>query len=445
MRKPLSILAIAALVILATRPPAGAQAWNIDARSVGMSGIGGDQNVFAQTIAEARGDHSIVLPLGLLQVWKDHNVFHPSKPEFDPARAVEYAANPLHLQFGRSGSSAGARFVYDVRNAQLQRNLSVYEGFTPASMRASGLVAPKYGHTFWLDDARSGKRQGIFVGAGPHLSLRTNLVSDDRLVQALDSGVNAAPNQRLTMRNATTAQFAAAITGGYRARFAASAEPGASPASAYLSVNVNYLRGIHYEDVDLGLQLQTGRDGTLTSTAGPALALTRQLATGGNGVSFDLGVGVTYKGFELGFSGNNLANRINWHGATRRPYALNSLFDGTGSLVKGPELQVGGVRIISPTDYRGNLGFRSRAFSVQTELTRASQKTWFNGGLELNFSRLQFRGAASLAREEWHPSAGLSVAMKRTLWLDLAGFETTANIERERRFGVATSLRWSPR
>jgi hypothetical protein len=312
-------------------------------------------------------------------------------------------------------------------------------------MRASVLVAPKYGYTFWFGDADSGKRQGIFVGGGPHLSLRTNLVTDDRLVTALDSGVNAAPNQRLTLRNGSTAQLAAAITGGYRARVAASSENGASPASAFLSVNVNYLRGIRYEDIDLGLQLQTGRDGTLTSTAGPALAFTRQMSTSGNGVSLDLGIGLTFKGLEVGFSGNNVGNRIHWHDPKRRPYALNNLFDGNATFLKGAELQVAGVRVISPTDYRGNLGFRSRAFSVQTELTRASQKTWFNGGLELNFSRLQFRGAASLAREEWHPSGGLSVGMTRTFWLDLAAFETTANIEREGRFGLATSIRWAPR
>src|SRR5262249_28231021 len=161
-------------------------------------------------------------------------------PNFDPARAIEYAANPFYLQFGRDGSSAGAQFVHDIRNAQLQTNLSAYQGFLPGSMRTSGLVAPKYGHTFWFGPPDSGRRQGIFVGGGPDLSMRTDLVTDDALVTALSTGGIATPNQRLTLRNASTAQLAGAITGGYRGRFATGA---ANDSAAFVSVNVNYLRG----------------------------------------------------------------------------------------------------------------------------------------------------------------------------------------------------------
>ena len=82
-----------AIVTLVTFPRiSAAQSWNIDARSVGIGGIGGPQNVFATTIAEDRGDRSIVLPLGLLQVLRDRNIFSSSSRDFDPVRVIEYAS-----------------------------------------------------------------------------------------------------------------------------------------------------------------------------------------------------------------------------------------------------------------------------------------------------------------------------------------------------------------
>ena len=100
------------------------------------------------------------------------------------------------------------------------------------------------------------------------------------------------------------------------------------------------------------------------------------------------------------------------------------------------------LRVVAPEDYRGNLAFRTRTFSFQGEIARAADDTSVHGGLELLLERLQFRGAASRVHDEWLPSGGLSLGMTRRFWLDLATFMTTANIERERRFAVATSVRW---
>jgi hypothetical protein len=93
------------LLVLGLANRASAQAWNIDARSIGMGGAGGSQNPVATTMAEQRGDRTIVLPLGLFQVFRDRNIFDPHSPDFDPMRAVELVTNPMHLEFGRSGSS----------------------------------------------------------------------------------------------------------------------------------------------------------------------------------------------------------------------------------------------------------------------------------------------------------------------------------------------------
>ena len=438
------LLAVATLCVLPAA--AGAQAWTIDARSVGLGGIGGDDNIAAQALAEDRGDRSIVLPLGLFQVWQDRDVFKPNSAQFDPARAIEYASNPLHLQFGRSKSSAGASFVHDLRNASLSRDLVAYSGFAPASMVASGLIAPKYGQTFWFQPEDRPIRHGLFVGAGPHFSIRTNVATDPVFVQAFDRNLGGpAPNQDFSLRSDTSAQGAAAITGGYRGRFEPASfwSVGAPIRAAFVSANFNYLHGFRYEDVDLALRLATGNDGLLVANSGDVpLAFTRLTSGKGRGMSVDVGLGISLGKLELGFSGNNLGNRITWRNLSARPYVLPSLFSGNSEFARGTEAQLPLLRVVAPEDYRGNLAFRTRTFSFQGEIARAADDTSVHGGLELLLERLQFRGAASRVHDEWLPSGGLSLGMTRRFWLDLATFMTTANIERERRFAVATSVRW---
>jgi hypothetical protein len=446
MTRLIRILLLAAATLCIMPAAAAAQAWTIDARSVGLGGIGGDDNIAAQALADFRGDRSIVLPLGVFQLWQDRDVFKPKSPQFDPARAIEYASNPLHLQFGRSKSSAGASFVHDLRNATLSRDLGAYSGFAPTSMVASGLISPKYGPTFWFQPADRPVRHGLFVGAGPHFSIRTNVATDPFFVQAFDEDVGGPmPNQSFSLRNDTSAQGAVAITGGYRGRFAPAAEGsvGTPTRAAFVSVNFNYLHGFRYEDVDLALRLATGSDGLLVASGGNApLAFTRLTSGSGRGMSLDLGLGISLGGLELGFSGNNIGNRITWRNLTARPYLLPNLFTGNSEFVRGAEAQLSSMRVVAPEDYRGNLGFRSRILSFQGEIARAADDTSVHGGLELLLERVQFRGAASRIRDEWLPSGGLSVGITRGFWLDLATFMTTANIERERRFALATSIRW---
>jgi len=445
-------IAALAIVTVVSFPRAGAaQSWNIDARSVGIGGIGGPQNVFATTIAEDRGDRSIVLPLGLLQVLRDRSIFSSSSRDFDPVRVIEYASQPLHLEFGRSRSTAGAAFVHDIRNAQLNPDLGAYQGFVPASMTAGGLLAPKYGHTFWVRGSEGGTRHGIYAGVGPHLALRTALQTDPGLLSALDLGAEPSTyaNRRFELQNDSTAQLAAALTAGYRGRFArggASPDEGRRSEAGFVSVNVNYLHGIRYENVGLALRLDTDALGMLTSSdaSDAPLAFNRRTYSSGRGVSFDVGVGLSLGAFEMGLSGNNLGNSITWRHGSRRPYALDNLFSGAPTLNRGQQTPLSNLRLTSPADYRGNLSFRGRALSLHGEVARESQNTWFKGGLEYVHDRLQFRGASSVLDDDWLPSAGVSVRVTSRFWLDMAGFTTMSNVEHERRYAVASSIRWAP-
>ena len=127
------LLAVAMLCILPAT--AGAQAWTIDARSVGLGGIGGDDNIAAQALAEDRGDRSIVLPLGLFQVWQDRDVFKPNSAQLERLQ-FRGAASRVHDEWLPSGGlSLGItrRFWLDLATFMTTANIERERRFAVAT------------------------------------------------------------------------------------------------------------------------------------------------------------------------------------------------------------------------------------------------------------------------------------------------------------------------
>jgi len=114
---------------------ASAQNWSFDARKIGLGSPGDDENLATQMIAEARNYGTVALPFGLVQVMRDFDRLKPTNDEFDLIRTMEYAASPLHYTFGRDTTDSGSRFVEDIRNATLHRDLNYYRGFRPPTSR----------------------------------------------------------------------------------------------------------------------------------------------------------------------------------------------------------------------------------------------------------------------------------------------------------------------
>ena len=108
---------------------ASAQNWSFDARKVALGSPGTGENLASKMIEEEGQYKSIVLPFGLIQVFRDFDRLDPSKDNFDVILTMEYAAAPLHYTFGRDAASAGQTtpglntFVTDIRNATLSRDL----------------------------------------------------------------------------------------------------------------------------------------------------------------------------------------------------------------------------------------------------------------------------------------------------------------------------------
>src|SRR5690348_2400201 len=87
--------------------PGWAQNFSGDARNIALQAAAGQTNFASELAMDAHPYRSIVLPLGLFQVFKNTDIFDPGKDTFDPIRVMELAANPLHYTFNRNEGDSG--------------------------------------------------------------------------------------------------------------------------------------------------------------------------------------------------------------------------------------------------------------------------------------------------------------------------------------------------
>jgi hypothetical protein len=426
---------------------ASAQNWSFDARQIALGGVGGAEDIGSAMIDEQQPYRAIVLPFGLFQVLKDFDIYKPDSPKFDPIRAAEYAASPIHYIVGRDDGATGLRLVSDIRNARLSRDLNAYRGFTPAStIKEQGISAPSWGGTIKLARRPGGAFQGIYIGAGPYLTTQTVGTIDERLVALLGSGTPVfVPNTSFGLSDATAIQLALAVTGGYRARFALPAGVGqtAETDGIYVAANYRSLFGFRYEDADFGLRLDTDAAGLLTVNPRVIpLAITRHESSSGRGHAIDVGIGAVLGGLQVGFGANGIANRIEWRDVGQIRYTLPSLMSG-GGFIESARTPVADLRVELPVDYRVHGAYASNGWTGAVEYGHGFQGTTFRFGAERMFSMVALRGGARYVRDRWEPSGGLGIALTRRLGLDVAAFGTSANIERKRHMAIATSLRIS--
>jgi hypothetical protein len=441
-------LGVVFLSLLAVTP-ASAQNWSFDARKVGLGSPTGGENLASRTIDDEREYKTIVLPFGLIQVLRDWDRLNPSNDDFDLVRTIEFAAAPLHYTIGRERSDSRADdFIVDIGNGELSRDLNTYKGFIPVNQpAAAGLAAPNWGKTFRVSEGAGGSFHGVYVGAGPYISMRTVPTIDESLINILSAGEAIyLRNTSLNATNTTEGQLALAIAGGYRGRFAwaPGVGGGTDREGLYVAANYNYLHGFRYEDIDFRLRMDTDGAGLLTVNPllPPPLFVTRTNAESGVGMAIDVGVGAVVNNWELGFGANGLGNRIEWTDVERTTYFHSNLVSGDGDLTEGVPVPVGDVRVELPIDYRANLGYDVERWAAVAEFGRGYQGTSFHGGGELRFGPIDLRGGAVYSRELWNPAGGVGFNMSDTASLDVAVYSNSANVERKRNPAIAVSLRF---
>ena len=429
-----------------------AQNYSFDARRISLGGIanaGKVNSVFEMNPKKAEY-RSIVIPLGLIQVFRNTEVFDPDHVDFDLVRAIDYVANPLHLGFNRSQDEGQFDFLGDIRDAQLDRDLNSYRGFTPpAEFVAEGLIAPSWGRTFKFLNLGNNSSQGIYLGVGPYLSLGTDLRVDPGLIDILESDVDVTiPATDFLVTNRSSEQLAMAITGGYRAKFGLSGQAvvGESEANGiYFSANYHYLKGFRYDDLDINLNIETDSAGliTLLPTSTP-LVIDQLTSTSGNGFALDFGVGVILDNWEFGFSADGIANRINWKNLKLTQYDLTNLLTGQTFADRSLPAPSTTIEVNLPLRYAGNMGYHANNWSVLADFGYGFEDFSFHGGTEYRLSRLAFRAGNSFSKDSWNPSGGVGLNLTRRLSFDVALFSTTASIQQVREVAFATSLRINP-
>ena len=421
-----------------------AQNLSPDARRIALGGGGDTNNLASKMAGDAEPYISIPIPLGLFQVLNNRKFFDPNDPQFDPVRAVEYAADPLHLTLNRNSGGVGNRFVTDIVNAKISRDLNAYRGFAPApKIEATGLASAAWGKTIHIKgDAAAGGSHGIFVGAGPYVSLGTNLSFDQGLIDLLASSTNVyRPNSTFVIGDTTTGQGAVAITGGYRGHFLGGVAEHRRE-GLYVATNYNYLHGIHYDTADLRLRFDTDSGGlvTLQPTTVP-ISVSRTKSETGNGLAMDVAAGVVTEHWDVSGGVDGIGNRITWKDLSSRQYVLRSLVNGADFVSTPGPAPAGSRRVTLPVRYSASGIYHEDKWSVATEAGRGFQGLNFGAGAEYSLGPIVLRGGSRYTRHLWHGASGIGFNLTRRFGIDVAAFQTSTNIEEDRRVAFAVSLR----
>jgi hypothetical protein len=403
--------------------------------------------VASHLVERQRRYKSIVIPVGLVRVIKNINVFYPNREDFDFSSAVEYATRPLHMVLGRVENHPGFRqFFDDIRDARLNDDLNAYSGFETNRLDfVEGLIAPNWGYTFMLhEDDRS--FQGIYVGAGPYLAVRADYNVNSEFKKILDgSGNTYIPDATLALGGGTRQETTLDITGAYNARFPIFESDGeaARRNGMYVVANYHFLHGFRYDEVNADLSLHTDAAG-LVPPDQPSTPLTMewQTSTNGNGLALDFGTSFVRNRWEFGGGVSGVANHITWSKLTRHEVTLVNLEDGSEFVhVKIPPLPGVTTRIELPVTYTGDLSYHREKWSLYNEYSRGFQGHNFRSALEYRLGAIELRGAARMSQGDWFASGGAGFNLGRNFGVDVAAFGTQTFLEADRHLALAISFR----
>jgi hypothetical protein len=428
---------------------AHAQGYSGDARKIAMGGIGYSDSVTAKMGGDVNSYRSIVVPLGIIQLIQDIDRFDPNDDRFDPILLVEYAVNPLNFMFERESEGPRGRFITDAVNGTMSRDLNDYRGFLPENrIQAEGLIDPSWGYTFKFYKQKNGSFQGFYVGAGPYISLKTDLNFDKNLIEILNSTTPLyLANGSFLVSDQTQSQLALAITGGYRGRIAFSgkgSEGSSSRNGLYYEANYHYLYGFRHDSFSINSQFDTDSEGLLTINPETSpVVLDHYSSRSGRGFAVDFGVGIIFNQWEFGFAANGVANRINWDGLSHKQYRLESLLNGGDFVEELIPVASSDLKIELPVEYIGNAGYHYKKWSFAAEVFNSFQDSGFRAGAEYRLGPIDLRGGGRYVRDRWHPSGGIGLNFGKKFAIDVAAFGSTANIERQLKPGMAVSLRFN--
>ena len=454
-----ALLSAALITTFAT--PAIAQNYGLDARNVGMGAIGSTRNIADEHIAERRSYRRIGLPFGLLfQVLPNKDIFFydSDRPrDFDFVRSLEYARNPFHFTVKRDQTATGKNIIDDIIDSQLNRDLRVYrplDPFNPAeNFLAEGVGAPNWGITLksrknkdatLKGDVRDADGyQGVYIGAGPYLTVTTDTRVDPKFSETTGGDGPLPANTSMPVTHLTQGQAAAAIIVGYRL-YIPHKTTGPRREGMYVYANYSTLFGMFMGNVDSTIRFDTDQTGLLTLTP-PAPVIDVNFMTGrkGRGRVLDIGVAATIDRWDFGVGLNGIANRIDWEDFEIHRTTLANYFDGSEMEEADPLPVTEPMRIKVPINASTNLSYTTDNWSVSAEYSRRFNGNNIQNGFEYRTKRLDYRAGLRYARDRWHPAGGIGLNLSEGLGIDAALLSTSTNVARTRTMAFVFSIRFN--
>jgi hypothetical protein len=438
---------VSVLLLTSTASSASAQNYSFDARRIALGGAAGTPNVASKIVERQRRYTSILIPVGLIKLLTDVRVFFPTHDDFDLSRAVEYGTSPLHQVFGRSEDITAGSLFRDIVDRNVNPDLNTYRqsgSGIDASTFYEGLMSLNWGYPFMLhQDDRS--FQGLYAGAGPYLAASAFAEFDGELVDILNgSGDRYIPAASLGLGGGETNQLAAAITGGYRARFPVFATDGAGGRrnGMYVAANYHYLYGLRFDSFDAQLQLDTDSNGLLTPDP-PEMpfALDWNTSRDGQGMALDFGVAFVRNRWDFGAGVGGVANQITWKNIRQNKLSLVSLFNESEWIYNKQLIGRGTERIELPVTYTGDVSYHRDQWSLYTEYSRGFEGNTFRTGLEYRLAGVELRGAGRISQGSWYPSGGAGFNLTRNFGVDAALYGTKTFLEPSAHLALALSFR----
>ena len=332
------------------------------------------------------------------------------------------------------------------------------------SYLAEFMFTRNWGRTFQVHEGSNGINHAVYVGAGPYVSLHSDAavaagagtyIGVGSIIRSIEEGQVlpdvAGARMNFEIGNHTYSQLAATIVGGYRVRLPLPGRAASARNGIYVATNYHYLHGFAYENVGLDLDLVADSADLFSTDYNPASVSVGQIerltSRSGRGFALDIGVAVAIDRWDFGFGATGLMNRINWRGVQRGvlPLAENNLYEGfaAGVLddIQEPESLDPDRRVSTPRRYTADAGYHSRSWSVLANYSRGFGGNYMHTGLEYRLPWVELRGGSVLNRDRWHPTGGFGFELSPGWHLDVAAFGTSINPQRERRLGMAVSLR----
>ena len=113
-----------------------------------------------------------------------------------------------------------------------------------------------------------------------------------------------------------------------------------------------------------------------------------------------------------------------------------------GDFEEGPAIPQADTRVELPVDVRTYGAYNADTWTSLVEYGHGYNGNTFRAGVEQRFTRVQVRGGVRYLKERVEGTAGVGFNFSDAFGVDVAGFTTSANLERKRRLAIAVSLRF---